>query len=142
VLTVANDANTADTMKDAELARINESAQTSAAETTTTASREVTGTAVTGRATAEGDTRAPAQPQTQRAVTTPPPAETPATTVPQPTATTQRPVESAADTPSMSTDAVRTSRTELPSTASPLPLVALVGFGSLAGAVAFRLRRK
>jgi LPXTG-motif cell wall-anchored protein len=32
-------------------------------------------------------------------------------------------------------------RTELPQTASPLPLVALLGLGSLVGAGALRLRR-
>jgi hypothetical protein len=130
VLTVATDATTTDTMREAELARINESAQTTTVDTTATT--EVTGTAVTGRTTME----------TQTAVTTPPPAETPATTVSQPTAVTQRPVPTPADTPATSTESVETTRTELPRTATFLPLAALLGLGSLAGAAALRMRRK
>jgi hypothetical protein len=137
VLTVANDAKTADAMRDAELARVNDSAQTTAVDTRASASA-VTGKAVTGRASADTGTRAQAQPP----ATTPPPAETPATTVPQSTAVTQRKVDRPAGTPSTSTESVQTTRTELPSTATPLPLIALVGFGSLAGAAALRLRRK
>jgi len=131
VLTVASDANTADAMREAELARIDESAKTTPVETAP-ATSEVAGTAVTGRETME----------TQTAVTTPPPPETPATTVPQATKTTQRPVETPAETPATSTESVETTRTELPRTATVLPLVALFGFGSLAGAAALRLRRK
>lgn len=121
VLTVATDASTTDAMREAELARINEAAQTTAVDTT--ASTQVSGTAVRG-------------------VNTPPPAETPATTVAQSTAVTQRPVETPADTPATSTESVATTRTELPRTATFLPLVALFGFGSLAGAAALRLRRR
>jgi hypothetical protein len=121
VLTVATDATTTETMREAELARINEAAQTTAVDTT--AKTQVSGTAVRG-------------------VTTPPPAETPATTVPQSTAVTQRPVETPDQTPARSTESVETTRTELPRTATFLPLVALVGFGSLLGAAALRLRRK
>jgi hypothetical protein len=132
VLTVATDATTTDTMREAELARINESAQTTTVDTTTTASTEVTGTAVTGSTTM----------QTQTAVSTPPPAETPATTVPQATAVTQRPVETPVEAPTTSTESVQTTRTELPRTATLLPLVALFGLGSLAGAAALRMRRK
>lgn len=137
VLTVANDANTAETMRAADLALVNESAQTTAADTTASAS-DVTGKAVTGRTSPGTGTRA----QAQRPATTPPPAETPATTVPQSTAVTQREVDRPSSTPTTSTESVRTERTELPSTATPLPLIALVGFGSLAGAAALRLRRK
>jgi hypothetical protein len=151
VLTVATDANTADTMRDAELARINESAETStySAEETATA---VTGTAMTGRAESQtamatgGRNESQAamatggRSESQAAMSTPPPAQSAPTTVPQSTAVTQRPVETSA--PSSSTESVQTTRTELPRTATTLPLVALFGFGSLAGAAALRLRRK
>jgi hypothetical protein len=128
VLTVATDASTSETMRDAELARINESAETStySAEQTATA---VTGTAVTGRS------------ESQTAMKTPPPPQSAPTTVPQSTAVTQRPVETPS-APATSTKSVQTTRTELPRTATILPLVALFGFGSLAGAAALRLRRK
>ena len=122
VLTVATDATTAETMREAELARMSSAGETTQVATTATA------TEVSGRAY-PGQTR----------VTTPPPAETPSTTVPQSTAVTQRPVDVPAVTP---TTEVTTTRTELPRTATFLPLVALFGFGSLAGAAALRLRRK
>ena len=104
VLTVANDANTAEAMRDAELARIDPSAQTTTVDMTAENKANVSGTAVTGREsmetqTAEAQTANPAaqtptttqaEPQTAQtqaqprtAVTTPPPAETPATTVPR-----------------------------------------------------------
>lgn len=124
VLTVATDATTTETMREAELARISSAGETSQVATTTTVT-EVSGVAFPG--------------QTQVAVTTPPPAETPATTVPQSTAVTQRPVDAPVVTP---TTEVTTTRTELPRTATFLPLVALFGLGSLAGAAALRLRRK
>jgi FtsZ-interacting cell division protein ZipA len=161
VLTVATDANTADTMREAELARVNESAETStySAEQTPGA---VAGTAVTGRnesqaamttANRESQTTAntaPTESQTaantarsesRPTVNTPPPAQSAPTTVPQSTAVTQRPVETPS-APATSTESVQTTRTELPRTATILPFVALFGFGSLVGAAALRLRRK
>lgn len=126
VLTVASDANTAEAMREAELARINESAQTSQV-AQSTAPGAVSGTAVTGRASAS---------------TTPPPAESAPTTVQQNTAVTNRPVETPATAPATTTAPVTTTRTELPHTATFLPLVALFGFGSLSGAAALRLRRR
>jgi hypothetical protein len=148
VLTVATDADTAETMSDAELARINESAETStySAEQTPTA---VTGTALTGRTesqtamttgSASQTAATTARSESQPAMNTPPPPQSAPTTVPQSTAVTQRPVETSA--PSTSTESVQTTRTELPRTATILPLVALLGLGSLAGAAALRLRRK
>jgi hypothetical protein len=72
---------------------------------------------------------------------TPPPSQSAPTTVPQSTAVTQRPIETP-PAPATSTESVETRRTELPRTATVLPLVALLGLGSLAGAAALRLRRK
>jgi hypothetical protein len=165
VLTVASDANTADTMREADLARINESAETSTYSAEQKATN-VTGTAVTGRGQAETATtqsqtaqsqttqspttataEAPASASTtsQTAMNTPPPSQSAPTTVPQSTAVTQRPV----DTPAAATSTQRTQttptenrRTELPRTATILPLVALFGFSSLAGAGLLRARRK
>ncbi len=149
VLTVATDANTAETMRDAELARINESAETStySAELTPSA---VTGTAVTGRqesqtamttgSSGSQPTTTAARRESQPAMNTPAPPQSAATTVPQSQAVTQRQVETSA--PATSTQSVRTTRTDLPRTATVLPLVALFGFGSLAGAAALRMRRK
>ena len=126
VLTVATDATTTETMREAELARATAEGQTTASTTTTTT--QITGTAFPGRATAE----------TEVAVTT----QSAPTTVPQSTAVTQREVETTIPAPAVSTEAVSTTRTELPRTATFLPLVGLFGLGSLAGAAALRLRRK
>ena len=131
VLTVATDATTTETMRGAELARATAAGQTTAA-TTTTTTAEVTGTAFPGRATME----------TQTAVATPPPAGSARTTVPQSTAVTQRPVETTTPAPATTTEPVTTTRTELPRTATFVPLVGLFGLGSLAGAALLRFRRK
>jgi hypothetical protein len=131
VLTVATDASTTESMRDAELARVNESAETSTFSAEQTASAP-TGTSVSGRASAE----------TQTAVNTPPPAGTARTTMPQSQAVTQRPVETTTPAPATTTEPVVTERTALPRTATVLPLVALLGLGSLAGAAALRIRRK
>jgi hypothetical protein len=125
VLTVATDATETETMREAELARATAAGQTTA--TTTTTTTEITGTAFPGRTTAE----------TEVAVTT----QSAPTTVPQSTAVTQRPVETDA-APAVSTESVTTTRTELPRTATFLPLVGLFGLASLAGATVLRLRRK
>lgn len=150
VLTVSNEANTADAMRDAELARVNESAQTTTVSGEQTPT-EVTGTAVRGRAEAQAETAQrtetpsttdPPPPTTQAAPSTPPPAASERTTVPQPEAVTQRPVTPATDAPAQTTEPVQTTRTELPRTATALPLAALLGLAALAGAAAMRLRRR
>jgi hypothetical protein len=119
VLTVATDASTTETMREAELARATAAGETTVSTTTTTTTAEVSGTAFPGRS--EVELSAP-------------------TTVPQSTAVTQRRVETSA--PAMSTESVTTTRTELPRTATFLPLVGLFGFASLAGATFLRSRRK
>ena len=121
VLTVATEATTTETMREAELARITAAGETQAAVT--------------------------AAAETQPAVTQPAPTTPSApTTVPQRTEVTQRPVETA-PAPAVTTEPVTTvaddtTRRELPRTATYLPLLALLGLGSLAGAAALRLRRK
>lgn len=117
VLTVATDSTATETMREAELSRATAAGEITASTTTTTA--EVTGTAFPGRA--EVEISAP-------------------TTVAQATEVTQRRVETTA--PAMSTESVTTTRTMLPRTATFLPLVGLLGLGSLVGATALRLRRK
>ena len=134
VLTVATDATTTETMREAELARADAAGQTTA--TTTTTTTEVSGTAVPGRTTMETQTAV-----SQPAPSTPPPPASAPTTVPQSTAVTQRPVETTTPAPATSTESVTTTRTELPHTATFLPLVGLIGFGSLAGARLLRSRR-
>ncbi len=116
VLTVATDANTTDTMREAELARINEAGANSGV---TVTENQATGTAVSGRTT-------------QTAVNTPPPRESAPVTVPQAPSVTTRRVDTTA----------QARRSELPHTATFLPLVGLFGLGSIAGAAALRLRRK
>jgi hypothetical protein len=121
VLTVSTDAETTETMREASLARVDQAAQSAEWEANQAASA-VSGTRVSGRDTL-------------------PPAPTAPTTVPQATATTQREVQPATPAPATSTASVA-ERTELPHTATFLPLLALIGFGSLSSAAALRLRRK
>lgn len=120
VLTVATESTTVETMREAELNRASASGELSASTTTTTT--EVSGTAFPGR--------------TEVAVTT----QSAPTTVPQSAEVTQRRVETSA--PAMSTESVTTTRTELPRTATFLPLVGLFGLGSLAASTILRSRRK
>lgn len=133
VLTVATDSTQTETMREAELNRASASGELSAS--TTTSSTEVSGTAFPGRTTAETEVAATTE-TTQPAATT----QSAPTTVAQSTEVTQRPVQT--DAPAMSTESVRTTRTELPRTATFLPLVGLFGLGSLAGATFLRSRRK
>jgi hypothetical protein len=119
VLTVSGDAATEDEMRTAKLARI-----------------EKDGREATVSAEARAET-AQARPE-----------RTPAPTTPAPTTPAARTEEVApkttaagtADTTAARRENAR-ARTELPQTASPLPLVALLGLGSLVGAGALRLRR-
>ena len=149
VLTVANDANTAEAMRDADLARVNESAETSTYSAEQTASA-VTGTAVTGRQESqtamtsgsnESQTAATgARSESQAGMNTSSSGQSSATTGVQGTAGTQR--QGATSGTATGTQTARNTRTELPRTATVLPLVALLGLGSLAGAAALRMRRK
>ena len=134
VLTVASDASTADAMREAELARVSEAGETAQVSANAQA-REVSGTRIAGR------NEMGAQAETRTAVTTPPPPESAPTTVPQRNSVTQRPVERTPNTPATSTESVQTTRTELPHTASYMPLFAFVGLGSLMAAAALRIRR-
>jgi hypothetical protein len=131
VLTVANDANTTETMREAELARVSKAGETAQVSAGAQA-REVRGTHVAGRTGTK----------TQAAVTTPPPPKSAATTVPQRTAVTQRPVKTATAAPATSTESVRTTRTKLPHTGSYVPLLAMFGLGSLMAAAALRVARR
>jgi hypothetical protein len=127
VLTVTDETANTDEMRTAELARIDKDGREAA---------------VTAEATAESATaqaRAEATPE-PTATERPTPAVTPQSERQAETAapmTAPRRDESSADR--MTNEA--SARTELPQTASPLPLVALLGLGSLVGAGALRLRR-
>jgi hypothetical protein len=115
VLTVATDSTATETMREAELNRASATGELTASTTTTTT--EVSGTAFPGRT----EVSAP-------------------TTVAQSATVTNRPVDTNA--PAMTTEPVSTTRTELPRTATFLPLVGLFGLGSLAAATVLRSRRK
>jgi hypothetical protein len=119
VLTVADESATEEQMRTADLTRIDRDGREAEVEERTTAETEQ------ARTTAERTT--PEQPAPD---TTPAAPERTARTAQQPDA--PRPGETTADA---------RARTELPRTASPLPLFALIGFGSLLGAGALRLLR-
>jgi hypothetical protein len=114
VLTVSGDAATEDEMRTAKLARIGKDG------------REATVNAEARSETAQARTETTPAPTTPAARTE--------EVAPKTTAART------ADTTAARRENAR-ARTELPQTASPLPLVALLGLGSLVGAGALRLRR-
>lgn len=115
VLTTADDATTDEQMRNAELARVGADGR---------------------EAAVEAEMRAENQAQANRQQ--PAPAERTAAQTPATTPAKERDTTRAADTTAAGTPA----RTQLPRTASPLPLIALLGLGSLVGAGALRLRRR
>jgi uncharacterized surface anchored protein len=138
VLTVSDDAATEEQMRTAELSRIDKDGREAAVnaemtaenavverttEQTAARSTETTPESATAERSAAAMTRE--QPMPER------------TTPPSSTSRERDTTRRAADT--TAADAER--RTELPRTASPLPLFALLGLGSLIGAGALRLRR-
>ena len=124
VLTVSTDATTTEQMQSADLARVNPAGQENPWAADPTVAENTTAPAQSGaervtppaRTTAQAD-RAP-MPQPER---------------------TPAPAPRTADTRPTRAD---TTRTELPRTASALPLIGLVGLASLLGAGALRLRRR
>jgi hypothetical protein len=142
VLTVSEETATEEQMRTAELSRIDRQGQEAA----------VGEMRAENQNAAEQATRtAPESTPETTTAERPAPAMTPEQTTPQqatsaPT-TTQQPDPSArtADAPVRTADPTAADaterRTELPRTASPLPLFALLGLGSLIGAGALRLRR-
>jgi hypothetical protein len=161
VLTVAGDATGDDAMRTADLARIGATGEETAvtAETTTAAKTESqTSTAAQTAAAAppSAATQPSATPEPTPAPQTPSAAQTATsaqTTTPSPvnsstqstagestspTQTAERPAQ--AETPA-TTARNQNARTELPRTASTLPLIGLLGLASLIGAGALRLWR-
>jgi hypothetical protein len=161
VLTVAGDATGDDAMRTADLARIGATGEETAvtAETTTAAKTESqTSTAAQTAAAAQpsATTQPSATPEPTPAPQTPSAAQTATsaqTTTPSavnsstqstagestsPTQTAERPAQ--AETPA-TTARNQNARTELPRTASTLPLIGLLGLASLIGAGALRLWR-
>ena len=118
VLTVSGDASTEEQMRTAELSRIGADGREAAVDAEMRAENQTATPAQTARARTPAQT-SPAQPATSEQAQQPDTRRTADTT--------------ATDTPV---------RTELPRTASPLPLFALLGLGSLVGAGALRLRRR
>jgi LPXTG-motif cell wall-anchored protein len=137
VLTVADDAATEEQMRTAELTRIDRQGREAAVGAEMEADRS-----------AAARTSEQATPETSTAErTTPEPTMPERTTTAAPT-TTEEPDPAAARTGETARSADRTvaddteRRTELPRTASPMPLFALLGLGSLVGAGVLRLRRR
>jgi cobalamin biosynthesis Mg chelatase CobN len=140
VLTVAEESANEEQMRTAELSRIGNDGREAAvnaemkAETANAEAQARTAqTAPAARPEAETPEATAAErpaPAVTREQATPQQAAAPATTSPRESART-------ADAPASASSA----RTELPRTASPLPLFALLGLGSLVGAGALRLRR-
>lgn len=130
VLTVASDASTTDEMRSAELTRMNKSGQESPV---TTAANEQASAARTTPETAAPASAAAGQPTATEPTTTPAPETR--------TAETTQPAPERMPAPARDAERADAARTRLPQTASPLPLYALLGLGSLLGAGALRLRR-
>ena len=149
VLTVAGDASGDDAMRTGDLTRIGATGQETAvtAESTTASSAQSTERpAQTATTSAQSTTAATTTQSTPAApAETPAPAQTTAATTPRETTTaaqtTPRAQTTPADEATASRQATTAARTELPRTASPLPLIALLGLGSLIGAGALRFRR-
>jgi hypothetical protein len=146
VLTVASDASSTEQMQTADLARVNASGQESAWSADTKVAENTTMPEQAGAA------RSPAPPATPPAATTTATtttnsslqstsgeSTTPTTNTPTAATTTGR--NAASTTTTEPTPATGAGRTSLPQTASPLPLIALLGVGSLLGAGALRFRR-
>jgi hypothetical protein len=140
VLTVSGDATGDEAMRTADLARIGANGQEAAVSASTTA--ETTTQPAQPRAAQSAETAATAQPTAQSAAPAP---STAATSQKAPTgaqpATSERTTASTTNAQPTTSGADNTARTELPRTASPLPLFALIGLGTLVGAGALRLRR-
>lgn len=162
VLTTAGDATGDDAMRTGDLARIGAngqetawSAETTNAENTQSATAAAGATAQTTSAQTAQTTTSAANSSTQSTAgesTTPTQSTTATgqTATAQPATAGQTSAQSTAQTtssprtaePSAERTAANTeARTELPRTASPLPLIALLGLGSIVGAGALRARR-
>jgi hypothetical protein len=138
VLTVAGDATGDDAMRTGELARIGRDGQEAAVTAETTTAENTTPAPQTSTApTPTAEQTASAQTQTAPPTTTAAESATPAPSAATPPAATA----SAQTTPPSQTAATETTRTELPRTASLLPLIGLLGLGSLLGAGVLRFRR-
>jgi hypothetical protein len=142
VLTVSEETATEEQMRTAELSRIDRQGQEAAvgemrAENQNAAEQATRTAPESTPETTTAERPAPAMTPEQ---TTPQQATSPPTTAQQPdpsARTADAPVRTADPTAADATER----RTELPRTASPLPLFALLGLGSLIGAGALRLRR-
>lgn len=145
VLTTAGDTTGDDAMRSGELARIGADGRETA-ETVTANAEQNTNAAASAAANTAAATRpesqtASAPTSTSSAVTTTQPQSTqPATAEPaERQATAQPRVDSQRQ--AAEPQANETARTELPRTATALPLIALLGLGSLMGAGLLRFRR-
>lgn len=127
VLTVSDESATEEQMRTADLARIDrDGREAEVSEVTAETTQAQTTPETTRPAETTAESAAARQPETATA-------ERPAAVTPEPQRETPRVAEVR--------DQETAVRRELPRTASPLPLFALLGLGSLIGAGALRLRR-
>jgi hypothetical protein len=150
VLTVQTDVTDTEQMRTAELTRIDASGKETRVAAVTT-DREGSAAAIVDRQQTQTQTQAAVTTETQRETTTarvetPAPAPAPAPP-PAPAVTVERETRTTAvETPAPREAAVETTRveetrTELPRTATMLPLIGLIGLASLIGAAALRRRQ-
>jgi hypothetical protein len=142
VLTVAGDATGDDAMRTGDLTRIGANGQ-EAAVTAQASAAETTASAQTTAQTTPAETSASAAATTSPSTQPAAPDSTASTQSSAATRTAQStmPERTAAPSTTQPTTTAATERTELPRTASPLPLIALLGLGSLIGAGALRARK-
>jgi hypothetical protein len=146
VLTVQTDVTDTEQMRTAELTRIDASGKETRVAAVTT-DREGSAAAIVDRQQTQTQTQTAVTTETQRETTTPR-VETPAPAPPPaPAVTVERETRTTAvETPAPREAAVETTRveetrTELPRTATMLPLIGLIGLASLIGAAALRRRQ-
>lgn len=153
VLTTAGDASGDDAMKSGDLARIGANGEETAwaaenrnaANAQSNASAQSAQTAAnttTAQSSASTSTAQTTQPSTSATQSTTPQESTTAqTSAAQTSAATASNTQTGASQPASRETTNTAARTELPRTASPLPLIGLLGLGSLLGAGALRFRR-
>jgi hypothetical protein len=146
VLTVQTDVTDTEQMRTAELTRIDASGKESRVAGLTT-DREGSAAAIVDRQQTQTQTQTAVTTETQRETTTPR-VETPAPAPPPaPAVTVEREARTTTvETPAprevaVETTRVEETRTELPRTATMLPLIGLIGLASLIGAAALRRRQ-
>jgi hypothetical protein len=141
VLTVASDASTPEQMQSADLARVNASGQETAWSADTKVAENTTMPEQSGAASSPAPPATPPAATTTATTTTNSSLQSTSGESTTPTTTTSTGRTAASTTTNQPMQTTGAARTSLPQTASPLPLIALFGAGSLLGAGALRFRR-